>query len=59
MGWEERAAGRRGESDVTATSPSNGMHCELCFLSTGEADGIPSGAVNSEDVWRKISSEGD
>ncbi len=36
-----------------------GLHLKLFFLSTGEADGIPSVAVKCVDIRRNTSGEGD
>lgn len=34
------------------------LHLKLCFLSAGEADGIPSVAVKCVDIRRNTSGEG-
>ena len=38
---------------------TSGLHLKLLFLSTGEADGIPSVAVKCVDIRRNTSGEGD
>ncbi len=52
-------AGRREiKSDVKTTGSPYGLHLKLFFLSTGEADGIPSVAVKCVDIRRNTSGEG-
>ena len=38
---------------------THNLHLKLYFLSTGEADGIPSVAVKCVDIRRNTSGEGD
>ncbi len=56
--WVDRAARRESKSDVKTAGSTCGLHLELCFLSTGEADGIPSVAVKCVDIRRNTSGEG-
>ncbi len=50
---------RRASNDDVKTGGANwGMHLKLFFLSTGEADGIPSVAVKYVDIRRNTSGEG-
>ena len=51
---------RRGvKSDVKTVGSTHSLHLKLFFLSTGEADGIPSVAVKCVDIRRNTSGEGD
>ncbi len=54
----ERACRRDCKSDVKTTGSTCGLHLKLFFLSTGEADGIPSVAVKCVDIRRNTSGEG-
>ena len=47
-----------GKSDVKTGGSTSGLHLKLWFLSTGEADGIPSVAVKCVDIRRNTSGEG-
>ncbi len=54
----ERACRRESKSDVKTMGSTCGLHLQLFFLSTGEADGIPSVAVKCVDIRRNTSGEG-
>ena len=54
-----RACRREGKSDVKTMGSTHSLHLKLFFLSTGEADGIPSVAVKCVDIRRNTSGEGD
>ncbi len=54
----ERACRRESKSDVKTTGSTCGLHVKLFFLSTEEADGIPSVAVKCVDIRRNTSGEG-
>ncbi len=54
----ERACRRESKSGVKTMGSTCGMHLKLFFLSTGEADGIPSVAVKCVDIRRNTSGEG-
>ncbi len=54
----ERQSRGESKSDVKAMGSTCGLHLKLFFLSTGEADGIPSVAVKCVDIRRKTSGEG-
>ncbi len=54
----ERACGRESQTDMKTMGSTCGLHLKLFFLSTGEADGIPSVAVKCVDMRRNTSGEG-
>ncbi len=54
----KRADRRGSKSDVKTTGSTCVLHLKLLFLSTGEADGIPSVAVKCVDIRRNTSGEG-
>ncbi len=54
----ERACRRESKSDVETMGSACGLHLKLFFLSTGEADGIPSVAVKCVDIRGNTSGEG-
>ncbi len=54
----KRECRRDCKSDVKAMGSTYGLHLKLSFLSTGEADGIPSVAVKCVDIRRNTSGEG-
>ncbi len=54
----ERAGRRGSKSDGKTMGSTCGLHLKLFFLSTGEADGIPSVAVKCVDIRRTTSGEG-
>ncbi len=54
----ERACSRECKSDVKSRGSTAELHLKLCFLSAGEADGIPSVAVKCVDIRRNTSGEG-
>ncbi len=54
----KRECRREGKSDVKTPGSTCGLHLKLFFLSTGEADGIPSVAVKCVDIKRNTSGEG-
>ncbi len=54
----EGACRRESKLDVKATGSTCGQHLKLFFLSTVEADGIPSVAVKCVDIRRNTSGEG-
>ncbi len=54
----KRACRRESKSDVKTMGSTHGLHLKLFFLSTGEADGIPSVAVKCVDIRRNTSGEG-
>ncbi len=54
----ERACRGGSKSGVKTTGSTCGLHLKLCFLSKGEADGIPSVAVKCVDIRRNTSGEG-
>ncbi len=58
MYWVSRAGRRESKSDVNTTGSTCGLHLKLIFVSTGEADGIPSVAVKCVDIRRNTSGEG-
>ena len=43
---------------MKSTGSTRELHLKLFFLSTGEADGIPSVAVKCVDIRRNTSGEG-
>ena len=49
---------REVKSDVKCRGLTAELHLKLHFLSTGEADGIPSVAVKCVDIRRNTSGEG-
>ena len=48
-----------GKSEVKSMGLTHELHLKLYFLSTGEAIGIPSVAVECVDIGRNTSGEGD
>ncbi len=54
----ERGWRRHEKSDVKTTGATCGLHLKLQFLSTGEAEGIPSVAVKCVEIRRNTSGEG-
>ncbi len=54
----ERACRRESQSDVKTMGSTCGLHLKLFFLSTGEADGIPSVAVKCVDIMKTTDREG-
>ena len=49
---------RDRKSDVKTGGSTSSLHLKLWFLSTGEADGIPSVAVKCGDIRRNTRGEG-
>ncbi len=58
MYWVETAGGGESKSDVKTQGPTLSLHLKLCFLSAGEAIGIPCVAVKCVDIRRNTSGEG-
>ncbi len=54
----ERAGGREWQSDVKTMGSTPSLHLKLSFLSSGEGNGIPCGAVKCVDIRRNTSGEG-
>ncbi len=54
----EQAARRERKSDVKTQGSTLSLHLKLCFLSAGEAIGIPCVAVKCVDIRRNTGGEG-
>ncbi len=54
----ERACRRESKYAVKTMGSTLGLNLKMFFLSTGEADGIPSVAVKCVDIRRNTSGEG-
>ncbi len=56
--WGKRSCRRERKADEKPTGSTCGLQLKLFFLSTGEADGIPSVAEKCVDIRRNTGGEG-